>query len=108
MILPHFNCLCICCYRTITNDSRDMLGRDPLLILETSAYHFCKFALVKKPKISLKDAEGHPKNCDEQDDGETRNVQHTDDSEGSVENSGLLQGMFYLACLEIFSILVSN
>lgn len=73
-----------------------MLGRDPLLVLNTSAYHFCKFSLVKKPKTSLKEAERHSKNCDEQDAGETRNVQCTDDSEGSVGASGLLQGMFLL------------
>ncbi|KAJ0251691.1 WD40 repeat-containing protein [Hirschfeldia incana] len=28
------------------------LSRDPLLVLNTSAYHFCKFSLVKKPKAS--------------------------------------------------------
>lgn len=78
-----------------------MLGRDPLLILETSAYHFCKFSLVKKPKTSLQDAESHSQNCDEQDDGDSRSAQLIDDSERSVEDSGLLQGMFYLRCLEI-------
>ncbi|CAH8322291.1 unnamed protein product [Eruca vesicaria subsp. sativa] len=67
------------------------LSRDPLLVLNTSAYHFCKFSLVKKPKTSLKEAEGHSKKCVEQDAGDTRNVQCTDDSEGSVGDSGLLQ-----------------
>uniref|UniRef100_A0A1J3J3F0 Protein DECREASED SIZE EXCLUSION LIMIT 1 n=1 Tax=Noccaea caerulescens TaxID=107243 RepID=A0A1J3J3F0_NOCCA len=67
------------------------LSRDPLLILNTSAYHFCKFSLVKKPKISLKEAESHSKNCDEQDAGDTRYDQFKDDSEGYVEDSGLLQ-----------------
>ncbi|KAH0941078.1 hypothetical protein HID58_000715 [Brassica napus] len=67
------------------------LSRDPLLVLNTSAYHFCKFSLVKKPKASLKEAEGHSKNRDEQDAGDTCNVQCTDDSEGSVGDSDLLQ-----------------
>ncbi|KAG7540970.1 WD40 repeat [Arabidopsis thaliana x Arabidopsis arenosa] len=67
------------------------LSRDPLLILETSAYHFCKFSLVKKPETSLQEAESHSRNCDEQDDGDTCNVQLADDSERSVEDSGLLQ-----------------
>ncbi|KAJ0251690.1 Protein DECREASED SIZE EXCLUSION LIMIT 1 [Hirschfeldia incana] len=67
------------------------LSRDPLLVLNTSAYHFCKFSLVKKPKTSLKEAEGHSKNRNEQDAEDTRNVQCTDDSEGSVGDSGLLQ-----------------
>ncbi|VVB11101.1 unnamed protein product [Arabis nemorensis] len=67
------------------------LSRDPLLILNTSAYHFCKFSLVKKPKNSVKEAEEQPKNCDEEEAGDTLNVQYTDDSERSVEDSGLLQ-----------------
>ncbi|KAF8087278.1 hypothetical protein N665_0593s0039 [Sinapis alba] len=67
------------------------LSRDPLLVLNTSAYHFCKFSLVKKPKTSLKEAEGHSNKCVEQDAEDTRNVQCTDDSEGSVGDSGLLQ-----------------
>ncbi|KAF2585776.1 hypothetical protein F2Q70_00034311 [Brassica cretica] len=67
------------------------LSRDPLLVLNTSAYHFCKFSLVKKPKNSLKEAEGHSKNRDEHYAGDTPNVQCTDDSEGSVGDSGLLQ-----------------
>ncbi|KAL1210602.1 Protein DECREASED SIZE EXCLUSION LIMIT 1 [Cardamine amara subsp. amara] len=67
------------------------LSRDPLVKLNTSAYHFCKFSLVKKPKTSLKEAEGPPQNCDESDGEDTRNVQHTDDSEGSVEDSDSLQ-----------------
>lgn len=75
-----------------------IFGRDPLVKLNTSAYHFCKFSLVKKPKTSMKEAEVPPQNCDEQDGEDTRNVQHTDDSEGS----DLLQGMFYLDCVEIF------
>ena len=78
-----------------------MLGRDPLLVLNTSAYHFCKFSLVKKPKNSLKEAEGHSKNRDEHYAGDTPNVQCTDDSEGSVGDSGLLQGILYLAFLEV-------
>lgn len=81
-----------------------MLGRDPLLVLNTSAYHFCKFSLVKKPKASLKEAEGHSKNRDEQDAGDTCNVQCTDDSEGSVGDSDLLQGMFYLSCGLVWSL----
>lgn len=106
---PLFNCLCIRFYRIITIDSRVsfvlnlylyLLGRDPLLILNTSAYHFCKFSLVKKPKISLKEAESHPKNCDEKYAGETCDDQYKDDSEGSVEDSSLLQGIFYLSCLD--------
>ncbi|CAF2068998.1 hypothetical protein Bca4012_087034 [Brassica carinata] len=67
------------------------LSRDPLLVLNTSAYHFCKFSLVKKPKTSLKEAEGHSKNCNEQDVEDKRNVQCTDDRVGSVGDSGLLQ-----------------
>lgn len=67
------------------------LSRDPLLVLNTSAYHFCKFSLVKKPKTSLKEAEGQSNNHDEQDAGDKRNVQCTDDSEGSVGDSDLLQ-----------------
>ncbi|KAG7545675.1 WD40 repeat [Arabidopsis suecica] len=67
------------------------LSRDPLLILETSAYHFCKFSLVKKPKTSLQEAKSHSQNCDEQDDGDACSVQLGDDSERSVEDSGLLQ-----------------
>ncbi|CAH2077546.1 unnamed protein product [Thlaspi arvense] len=67
------------------------LSRDPLLVLNTSAYHFCKFSLVKKPKISLKEDGGHSKNCDEQDAGDTRDVQCTDDTERAVEDSGVLQ-----------------
>jgi hypothetical protein len=67
------------------------LSRDPLLILETCAYHFCKFSLVKKPKNSLQEAESHSRGCDEQDGGDTCNVQIADDSERSEEDSGLLQ-----------------
>jgi hypothetical protein len=78
-------------YKSITNDSCDILGRDPLLILETCAYHFCKFSLVKKPKNSLQEAESHSRGCDEQDGGDTCNVQIADDSERSEEDSGLLQ-----------------
>lgn len=73
-----------------------MFGRDPLLILNTSAYHFCKFSLVKKPKTSVKVAEEQPKNCDEEEAGDTLNAQYTDDSEKSVEDSGLLHGMYVL------------
>ncbi|XP_024005423.1 protein DECREASED SIZE EXCLUSION LIMIT 1 isoform X2 [Eutrema salsugineum] len=73
------------------------LSRDPLLVLNTSAYHFCKFSLVKKPKTSFEEAQGRSKNCDEQAYGDTRNVQCTDDSEGSVGDSAALQGTTYVA-----------
>ncbi|CAN8230017.1 unnamed protein product [Cochlearia groenlandica] len=59
------------------------LSRDPLVELTTSAYHFCKFSLVKKPKTSLKEVECYSKSCDQQAAG--------DDSEGSMEDSCLLQ-----------------
>ncbi|XP_010447801.1 PREDICTED: protein DECREASED SIZE EXCLUSION LIMIT 1-like isoform X1 [Camelina sativa] len=69
------------------------LSRDPLLILNTSAYHFCNFSLVKKPMTCLiKDAGGQSEDFNEPDAGDTRDVQSTDESESSVDDSGLLQG----------------
>ncbi|XP_010536372.1 PREDICTED: protein DECREASED SIZE EXCLUSION LIMIT 1 isoform X2 [Tarenaya hassleriana] len=72
------------------------LSRSPLLKFNTNTYHFCKFSLVKKPRICQEEDQDYSESYKEQDDGETVNAQSTDGSEGEttgrpVESSSSLQ-----------------